>query len=888
MERYIQSLGRRQLDLAQAGGKGANLSRLIQAGLPVPPAFLIETAAYRLFVSANDLEDDIERLGRPGADPAAIEEASQRLRGLFAAAPMPGSLQAEIEGLAQDLAGRALAVRSSATAEDLPQASFAGQQDTFLNVQGREALLAAVRGCWSSLWTARAIAYRQNQGISPDEVSLAVVVQEMVPAESSGVLFTINPLTGEQDEMLVNATWGLGEALVAGRVNPDTLLLDKRSGAVKEQQLGDKQLMTAPAADGTEEVAVSGEKRAQAALTAEQASALAALSNQVEALFGSPQDIEWAIVGDQIFLLQSRPVTTAEGQGADRPPGDDAWPPLVRAAPQPFDRWTQMDVGERWPEPVTPLTWSTAEPMIDENMARSDSVKAIRLPFVDKIQWTRRAYGRVYFNEGAMVHLFRQGFGMPASSVTSAMGGQSAAADDGDGWLWGKLLRRAPTLARMSFGWEQDLKKYPDLFPRIDDWVDDFMTRDLSSDDDAQLWAESQSVWYRRLMEAMDYHSVATSTSANNVGMVIGFVKRTLGDEQLGYRLMSGLTGIIASEIVPLLWQMAGELRRSGLANVVMTQEPGPALAELRRAPDGAAFRQMLDAFLQRHGHRCMTEAEWLFPRWIEDPQQVIEQVAGYLRAGDEYNPLQAEEQQRRERETVTAQVERQLDPLRRVYFRWALGRAHNTVRLRDNGQHFLVKLLLPMRVIFAELGRRWAARDWLEQADDFFFLALPEIEGVLFADDPASAGLDLKQATAQRRLAYNYWRRARFPEALGADGRPLPLATAAGADNQLTGIPASGGQVRGEAVVINSPAEAGRVQPGQVLVTRSTDPGWTPLFSIVGGLVLEVGGQLSHGAIVAREYGLPAVVNVPDATTLIQDGQTIVVDGSAGQIYLE
>jgi len=526
--------------------------------------------------------------------------------------------------------------------------------------------------------------------------------------------------------------------------------------------------------------------------------------------------------------------------------------------------------------------------MMAENMARSGIVKAIKAPFMGKIQWARRAYGRVYFNEGAMIHLVREGFGMPASSVTRAMGGQAGDAAEDDGWRWGKFLRVAPAVIRMTRQWDKDLKEYPDLFERIDRWVDDFMSRDLGPAADTRLWAEAQSLWYKRLMDAMDYHSVATSTSANNAGTVISFVKRTTGDEQLGYRLLSGLTGVIASEIVPALWQMAGELRKVGLAEMVLDQEPSAALAKLRKAPDAGVFMGLLDAFLRRHGHRCMTEAEWLFPRWIEAPQQVIKMIAGYLKAGQAGNPLTSEAQQRQEREAITAQIEKKLDPLRRAYFRRALSRAHNTIRLRDNGQHFLVKLLLPMRVIYAELGRRWASREWLDEADDFFFLVVPEIEGVLFAGDPGSAGLDLKGSVAQRLLAHNYWRGSRFPEALGADGRPLPLATSAGAENALTGIPASGGQVRGQAAVISTPAEAGRVEAGQILVTRSTDPGWTPLFAIAGGLVLEVGGQLSHGAIVAREYGLPAVVNVPEATTRIQDGQQIMVDGSAGQVFLE
>ena len=887
MERFILKLDAEALSLADAGGKAANLSRLIQAGLPVPPGFVIGTAAYRHFVAANELQAEVERLNQLGDDPAAYENASQQIRDLFAAGTIPEELAAAIGRAATEFGDRPLAVRSSATAEDLPEASFAGQQESYLNVVGRNALLDAVRRCWSSLWTARAMAYRRGQGISPDGVSLAVVVQEMVPAESAGVLFTVNPLTGNQDEMLVNATWGLGESLVAGRVNPDSLVLDKVSGEIIESEYGDKALMTAAAATGTVEVPVPEDQQTLPAINAKEAADLAALCRQVEAIFGTAQDIEWALAGGRIYLLQSRPVTALASQAPGQVPGDDAWPPQTDAAPQPFDRWSQMDVGERWPDPVSPFTWSTAEPMMSQNMARSDSVRAIKAPFVAKIQWSKRAYGRVYFNEGAMIHLLRAGFGMPASAMSGAMGGQADDPGDDDGWRWGTFIRRIPAVAKMSLKWERDLKKYPELFPVVDNWVETFLETDLSGRDDAQLWAESQSVWYPRLMDVMDYHSAATAASTNNMGMLESFVKRTMGDGQFAYRLMSGLSDVIAAEIVPALWQMANKLRELGLADIVLEQEARAALAELRRAPASKPFQELLEAFLQRHGHRCMSEAEWLFPRWIEAPEQVIESIAGYLRAGETYNPLAAEVTQRQEREQATAEIEGKLDPLRRAYFRWGLRRAHDTIRLRDNGQHYVVKLLLPMRIIYATLGERWAARGWLDESDDFFFLVVPEIEGTIFAGEPQKAGLDLKQIVSQRRLAHDYWRTVRFPETLGVDGRPVRTTLDVSAADVLSGIPASGGQARGRAAVIHSPAEAGRVEAGQILVTRSTDPGWTPLFSIVDGLVLEVGGQLSHGAIVAREYGLPAVVNVPEATSRIQDGQVVIVDGSAGEVFL-
>ena len=884
MEEFILKLDAEALSLADAGGKGTNLNRLIRAGLPVPPGFVISTVAYRHFVVKNELQAEIELLSRVGDDPAAYEAASRQIRDLFAAAVIPDELATAVGQAVGAFGDRALAARSSATAEDLPEASFAGQQESYLNVRGREALLEAVSLCWSSLWTARAMAYRRKQGIAPSDVSLAVVVQEMVPAESAGVLFTINPLAGNQDEMLLNATWGLGESLVAGRVNPDSLVLDKDSGEIKKQELGDKALMTTSAAMGTEEVPVPEGRRTLPAIKPEEAADLAALCRQVEALFGAPQDIEWALAGGRIYLLQSRPVTGLNGHV----PGDDAWPPQIDVVPQPFDRWSQMDVGERWPEPVSPFTWSTAEPMMAENMTRSDSVRAIKAPFVDKIQWATREYGRVYFNEGAMIKLVRDGFGMPATSVTEAMGGQAGDRDDEDGWRWGTFIRRLPAVVKMSLKWERDLKEFPALFPVIDNWVETFLETDLGELSDAQLWAESQSVWYPRLMDAMDYHSAATSTSSNNAGMLQSFVKRAMGDQQLAFHLMSGLSDVIAAEIVPALWQMANKLRELGLVDVVLENDPAMALHKLRQAPGSEPFLELLEAFLRRHGHRCMSEAEWLFPRWIEAPEQVIESITGYLQAGDEFNPLAAETKQRQEREQATAEVEARLDPLRRAHFRWTLRRAHDTIRLRDNGQHYLVKLLLPMRLIYATLGQRWASGGWLDDADDFFFLVVPEIEGTIFAGEPQKAGLDLRQIVTQRRLAYDYWRTARFPETLAADGRPPRPAMASSPAGVLSGIPASGGQARGRAVVIHSPAEAGRVEAGQILVTRSTDPGWTPLFSIVSGLVLEVGGQLSHGAIVAREYGLPAVVNVPEATMRIRDEQVVVVDGTVGEVVLQ
>lgn len=897
MNDLIIPLNTAALTLAQAGGKGVNLSHLVQAGFPVPAGFVITTTAYHAFVQANNLAAVIEQQSQTttAGNLASFETASQAIRQQFEQGEIPPAVTQAIQDAYSQVRSNhfsgppPVAVRSSATAEDLPEASFAGQQDTYLNVRGESAVLSAVRRCWSSLWTARAMAYRARQGIGPHEVGLAVVVQEMVPAESAGVLFTVNPVTGNPDEIVVNATWGLGEALVAGQVNPDMLLIEKATGRVRQVELGDKQVMTATTASGTAEIAVAAEKRNLPALSPDQAGRLATLAGDIERHFGKPQDIEWAVANGQVYILQARPVTTPTGSAVPpTPPGDDAWPPLLAGQSQPFDLWTQMDVGERWPEPVTPFTWSTWHSMLNENMREADSVKVINEPYIKKIEWGRRAYGRFYFNEGAMMHILTDGFGMPASMMAGSLGSQGNIPAEKDRWQWGKALRRMPQFMGITRKWEKDAKLFEKHFTQIEAWVDSFMARDLSQLSDADLWKESQEIWRPRAIQGMLYHVGTTSTSSSAFGMLEGLVKRWLGNKELAYTLTTGLTGVVTAEIVPTLWQIATKLKDLGLDGVVLANEPAAALAELRRTPTAQPVLDMLADFLQRHGHRCMTEAEWLYPRWAEAPEQVIESVAGYLKAGEGFNPAETEDRQRQQREEATATVEAKLNPIQRAYFRWNLRRAHYFIRMRDNGQHYIVKLALPMRRLFATIAERWTQRGWLAQPDDFFFLVVPEIEAVLQAGNPTAASLDLKTITAERQKAYRYWFSVTIPEVLAADGSPVELAAVPGDNgNVLSGLAASGGKVTGKARVIMTPREATNLQPGEILVTRATDPGWTPVFSVIGGLVLEVGGQLSHGAIVAREYGLPAVVNVPEATRRIEDGQMVTVDGSGGRVHL-
>ncbi|TMC22423.1 MAG: hypothetical protein E6J36_10580, partial [Chloroflexi bacterium] len=271
---------------------------------------------------------------------------------------------------------------------------------------------------------------------------------------------------------------------------------------------------------------------------------------------------------------------------------------------------------------------------------------------------------------------------------------------------------------------------------------------------------------------------------------------------------------------------------------------------------------------------------------WAEAPAQVIELIASYLRADESLNPIKAEHHRQQEREEMTAQIAAQLNPIRRRIFRWLLSQAQKRIRMRDNNRSYVAKYLYPMRLLLVELGRRWTERGWLESPDDIFFLTLYEIDDIMSESNAPEPGKDLATVVLARRAAFDYWHTITAPSALGPGGIPLPDPEPTG--TFLQGLPASTGRVRGVARLIWNLSEASRLSTGDILVTQGTDPGWTPVFPLVSGLVLEVGGQLSHGAIVAREYGIPAVINVPGALHFIQDGQTIEVDGSCGRVYLD
>jgi pyruvate,water dikinase len=354
---------------------------------------------------------------------------------------------------------------------------------------------------------------------------------------------------------------------------------------------------------------------------------------------------------------------------------------------------------------------------------------------------------------------------------------------------------------------------------------------------------------------------------------------RWLGSDELTRDLIAGITDLESMAMGDALREMARTLRQEGFEGVVTANDPGAALSQLRDAPGAQPFVRLLEAFLLQHGHHCPNAGEWLYPRWADVPEQVIEVLAGYLRAGEQLDLTQSRSHGRHEE--ALAQVAESLGPLRRAVLTRVIRKAQRLVRLRDNGKQYYMKASFALRRIYMTFGQRWTDRGWLEQPDDIFFLTVLDVARVLEGEDHG-----LRTVVSERRRAFSSWFDVEAPDVLGPDGEPTAAPTEV-AGLSLQGIPASSGLAQGTARVIQNAAEASRLQAGDVLVTRATDPGWTALFPLLSGLVTELGGQLSHAAIVAREYGLPAVVGVSRVTRRIRDGQRVSVNGTTGTVLV-
>jgi pyruvate,water dikinase len=868
--------------LPLVGGKAANLGELTRAGLPVPDGFCLTTEAYRLAADDAGLGGTLDRLARTApADTAALAGLATRARQAILAAPVPRQVSEAVTTAYRALGTETpVAVRSSATAEDLPFASFAGQQDTYLNVVGTDAVVDAVRRCWSSLWTDRAVAYRATNGIDHRAVRLAVVVQRMVDSDVAGVMFTANPVTGRRQETVIDASSGLGEAVVSGAVNPDHFVVDTPTGRVVGRRLGDKRTVIRSRAGGGTTVQ-SRPASDTSCVTDEQVRELVTMGASVQEHYGAPQDTEWAIdENGTLWLTQARPITTL----FPLPAGADAGDLRV---------YFCFSVAQGLYRPLTPMGLASIR-VLAGGVARM--IGARLADPVAGPDIVHDAAGRLFLDFTAIV---RSSAGRAvAPRVLDVMEARTAAVlrhlfDDPR--LSVVYPRRGPVVRRvvraaMKFHAPVTVARAlarPEAAVRAADRVG------------AEAERRATLAGSPTPAERLDF--VVSLLSRNTIPLVprilpsavvgfamLGFAGGLLGDDVRPGELQTVLRGLpnnVTTEMDLDLWRLACQVRNDPVAADLVRTTPAVELAvayQAGRLPP--AVQDGLAGFLDRYGHRAVAEIDVGLPRWAEDPAHILGVLANYLRLDDlSLAPDAVFARGVADAEAMIATLTgraRRRGRLRGRGVAFALRRARLLAGLRELPKYYLVVVFGKVREQLSAVGAELAAAGRIEAADDIFFLTLREAR-------TAVDGGDFREVVTSRREEYEReLRRRQVPRVLLSDGtepEAETLAAPAG-DGALTGTPASAGTVTGPARVVLDPVGA-HLEPGEILVAPSTDPGWTPLFLTAGGLVMEMGGANSHGAVVAREYGIPAVVGVPGATTLITTGETLSVDGTTGTV---
>ncbi len=886
----LETLDRTSLPLA--GGKAANLGELIRAGFTVPAGFCVAAAAYVRASSRAGLDTYLSGLEAVSPEESARQiELATAIRAAVCQTPLPPEVIEAVTSAYQSLsAGEPIpvSVRSSATAEDLPDASFAGQQETFLNVIGIEAVLTAVQRCFASLWTDRATQYRASLGIAPRDVRLAVVVQRMVEAEVAGVLFTANPLTGKRRQAVIDANPGLGEAVVSGATNPDHFVVQTTTCEIVERRLGDKQVLIQVAAGGGTCKIEAGPSPARACLSDEQIRALATLGARVEALYETPQDIEWAIdASGQIFLLQARPITTLFPLPAGAPSTDEN-----------LSVYLAFGVQQGTYRPFTPMGLSALRCLSSGFLALIGS--PLREPLVGP-RFVTEAASRPFFEVTAALRSpFGRGFLLEAMRGAEARAATSFERLVTDPRL---SLRKTPRrvfgralvllLARTRLPWYllQALLAPQAASRRVQRFVERLRNGpqiDASVDAAAHLVAS----------ECLLLHALRLAFRVSPVMLAgmqsFALARRLLGElasESECQIVLGGSPTNPTTQMNLALWRLSGEIRADATSRQLLAARPSGRLAQdYQQGTLPAPLQQGLARFLQEYGHQGVCELDLGVPRWSEDPTYVLALLTGYLEMEESVHApdrqLQRAERLARAMIATLAQRARYKHWLRGWLVRLCLQRAHALAGFREMTRFVVGLRLSQARELLWPVGEELVRAGRLNEAADLFFLTLSEAHAAL-------AGADLRERVSERRATFaRELRRRHVPLVLLSDGTEPTAArettqSAARSEGTLQGTPASAGRVTALARVILDPHDA-HLSPGEILVAPSTDPGWTPLFLTASGLVMEVGGAMAHGAIVAREYGIPAVVGVAGATERIATGSRVTLDGTVGTVVVE
>jgi pyruvate,water dikinase len=821
--------------LALVGGKGHNLVNLVQAGFPVPPGFVVAAESYQQFVESLDwLEAELQRFDFD--DKVRLAEQCTALRRRLAGVKLPDVVAHAINQALASLklnAAAKLAVRSSSTLEDLAQAAFAGQHDTYLNVHPAD-VSDKVRDCFVSLWGDRAVLYRNYQGFSQLRARMAVVVQLQIECDRAGVGFSVDPVTGNLRQMVLDANYGLGESVVAGECEVDHVVLDKATMLVVSQSIGQKDRMIMPTVGGTEEQAVDARLAAAPCLNDREIAAVGQLLAHVEAHYGWPQDIEWGLKNGKLFLFQSRAVTTLQ------------------------PRYTRDESAERFPNAMTPLSWDFLGGVFRESLPHS--LQMMGLPPL-KEDWFALIDHYVYGNQNA-VELLAAYRPIHARSIP-------------------ELVSEIPTLREkfswvleLPIRWARDLDRYLIRLGRLSAAPMDNMSV-------PEIWQHVEQL--REI--ATDYFrpNIAISITQSFLHRLLLHLVTTVCGHDKGLKIFDGLmagcdtkTAVVNRE----MHELAVLASKNEALRLCLLEQGGRAFCERDLWQQFPDFEERFHRFIEDHGHREL-DMDFSQPTWSAAPWFVLDSILLILHEPQQENPAATARIQRLQfAETELAfltAVPQQL----RFFFREMINLAR-TYTLLDDLEHYHTTRVNPLaRQAALVLGRRLGERGIIDDPNDIFFFSA-EALGQLVAEFPPANVAKYREAVYATKASYE--KASRETPKWSLDERTSNMEDLMPGDI-LSGLSGSPGIVTGNCFLVHSPEDFARFPTGSILVARTTNPAWTPLFYSASGLITESGGPLSHGAVTAREMQLPAVMSVRGVMALLTNGEIVTVDGNQGTV---
>lgn len=867
-----------QAGVSLAGGKGWNLGRLARYGFNVPPGGVLTTGAYDEFIKQNGLREAVDGLYRlitlENLSESEIKDRLTQLKEKIVAGSIPESIVVELSGWLNDrgLLDKALAVRSSASAEDSAKASFAGIHDSFLNVHGLDQVLSAIKGCYASLWSPRAVAYRKKINISVSESQIALVIMEMVDAGAAGVGFTCDIQSGRQDIMVINANHGLGESVVNGAVEPDTyyLKVDALSSQPRsiERKIGRKQGMTVLKQQGGGTMFVkSAEPSAQPVLADHEIERLGLLLQRVFDALGNSeqhQDVEWVYDGRDFVLVQARPVTILPRK-------------TFAALQNQPDIWSNGNYRDAVPMVISPIHKRLMKEIIDIIHDTSLTGTGYQIPV--GIQFSRFYNGRLYCNISALQWGMYESFGGLPQDFNAFWGGHQPSIDIGDlkplPGIEGRMMKSG---ALVNQARENAVKTWTRMSSSIQEitgdrpayWSDrDFITRY----DDLGRITEGL---------AREFNSLAAAGSIPVVMLMTFLTKYFQGREaiMLNALMVGGTVGITSADQGYQLVELA-EMARRDADTLEYLSNPDFDPAAWEKLPERSPLKRGLREFIEEYGHRAVYELDIINPRWNEDPTYLLEVIRSTINTAD-LGKLKVEQREKQERAWL--EIRDKVPAAEHSSIRDLVRESQAGAAVREKTKSVLAEVMEAYRVIARELGSRFYERNLIEEPDDVFFSTWSELFAVLRGEWD---GLELRVLIEERKAWMREMEALSPPDVIFGDTPNFSEPAAPTSGNFLTAMPVAAGKASGAVRLINHPDQGSRLQPGEVMVAPSTDPGWTPLFLKAGGLVMETGGFLSHGAIVAREYGIPAVTNIPGVMGILKEGQIVVIDGDEGKVYL-